>query len=311
MLYILAKNDMALLELLLEEAINDQAPVSDLEQVLPLERDALAEAVHNMKSLGFVRVEGDALVLTEMGRLMARTLFIPEKVVTTLRNSLKRNGPINYCGRNGLWAAITLNVSSDIRYLFFPLKTNEVAAHARENLMPGFNGEPSEEFSMELNLTEVGVFQLSQYLISQRVEEKGSSLKEGESWFYARELFAPQFLEGLTATSFLGMEEGLPEKMVANLSDLVTTTCVFQSLVEKGVFEAWKKIGEPTRFQHSAAAKDWMTADGLLDRVLIHEENDGKLSNYHLREKGILEVSQKDQSLSYRKLDDIPMEDFF
>ncbi len=189
------------------------------------------------------------------------------------------------------------------------MKTNEVAAHARKpytllrrrvfgRIQYGVEPDRSRCVSV------VTIFDQS------ACGGEGSSLKEGESWFYARELFAPQFLEGLTATSFLGVEEGLPEKMAANLSDLVTTTRVFQSLVEKGVFEAWKKMGEPTRFQHSAA-KDWMTADGLLDRVLIHEENDGKLGNYHFQKKGILEVSQKDQSLSYRKLDDIPMEDFF
>ncbi len=118
-------------------------------------------------------------------------------------------------------------------------------------------------------------------------------------------------LELLAAASLINMEAAVTYTLEKGFADIVQTTRAFHSLVDKNIFESRQETGGPIQFKHTNYARDWLTADGLLETVMIEESDNSQIGIYHYRKKGIIQVSQRNESLCYKSVSDIPIENIF
>ncbi|GEM_PF-4983682 len=268
-------------------ALNHLKEITEVE-ILPL--SPLQQPTAEASLLGFSQtagtntqaaqkeLESQGLVLanapTADGFALARVVFAPQKVISTLAFHQANLGPTNYLFLEN-WAVVLLNQSTKDLSIFWPVNGENIANLAAKNLLPAVL-PPYQPFELKLTSSELLVFELSQ--------PPQNYPSQNQHYFNPQSILQPNNLARLAAVTQLDIGDKGWLKVFPELQNPKIIQACFDSLQEKGVFN----LIDENMYIHSFLSETWLLDAGVLDVIIIEVLPKNEKHLYKLRAAGLV-----------------------
>ena len=239
-------------------------------------------------------------LLSQRGQAIAASLLMPECMLEAAGAAGADTPVVSCCRRSGVWTVLLREPYQGIVNVLYPVPQANIREVVTQALFPG--GLPAQAaFCLSLTAPEAAVFELSHFVIEQRVQELGRPLQKEEQSFTAADIFSEENLLRL-ALKLARLPEAAYGQAAASIRDPRKLVRALTALKDKGVFDCESAPGG-ARFFHTPMARTWLMGDARMDTVTVQNICPAAETElYHRMETGLLRISQRGDAILYESV---------